>query len=187
MTIVAGIVDNGVVHMAADTISGDVNNWTTCDRIDPKLFISGRALVGFTTSYRMGQVLMYADLFKGKRTISHKWMVTEFVPAVQTAFADAGIEKTEKGVRECGSFMVAMGDKLFVVYDNYQVAEPEPGYAAIGCGEMIALGALFATKAHNDPVDRLEVVIESAIEHSPYCGGSAVYSNTADMDVHAIF
>jgi hypothetical protein len=35
--------------------------------------------------------------------------------------------------------------QLFAVYDDYQVAKAADGFAAVGCGDQIALGALFAT------------------------------------------
>lgn len=46
---------------------------------------------------------------------------------------------------EGGTFLVGVKGRLYAVYDDYQVATAADGFAAVGSGEQVALGALFAT------------------------------------------
>ena len=59
MTVIVGYVDeeNGKVYIGSDSqgVSGD----HTINRADPKVFISHGITYGFTSSYRMGQILRF--------------------------------------------------------------------------------------------------------------------------------
>lgn len=58
MTAIAGLVHDGRVLIGAD--SGGVAGWTLNVRKDSKVFTNGAYVMGFTTSFRMGQLLRWA-------------------------------------------------------------------------------------------------------------------------------
>jgi len=183
MTCVVGLIDNGIIHMAADSLGS--GSYIKTERKDPKLFtMNNKAIVGFTTSYRMGQVLMYSDLLKHQKNITHQWMVTEFIPRVQKLFAEAGIEKNENGVKACGSFLIGVHGKLFLIDSDYQVEESKDNYNVVGSGNEAAAGALYATKSMKDPYKRVKIAVEAAIKHINGCGGNVLYGNTKDLIIH---
>jgi ATP-dependent protease HslVU (ClpYQ) peptidase subunit len=62
-----------------------------------------------------------------------------------------------------GSFLVGHKDRLFCIHGDFQVAEQTDGYDAVGCGEDIAKGALFASKKHNKLGDA-EGTVRTALE-----------------------
>ena len=55
MTCIAGLVHDGAVYLAGD--SAGCSGWDLTVRADPKVFVSGSYVMGFTTSFRMGQLL----------------------------------------------------------------------------------------------------------------------------------
>jgi hypothetical protein len=58
MTAVVGLVHNGTVHLGGD--SAAPQGWDLIVRADPKVFTVGPYAIGFTTSWRMGQVLRWS-------------------------------------------------------------------------------------------------------------------------------
>jgi hypothetical protein len=61
MTCIVGIVENGKVYMGGD--AAGVNGYSVRVRKDPKLFKVGEFLFGYTSSFRMGQLLGGIVLF----------------------------------------------------------------------------------------------------------------------------
>lgn len=64
--------------------------------------------------------------------------------------------------------MVVTRDKIFAV-DEYSAEDyTSRGYAVCGCGDLIALGAMYATYPNKSCV---RLAIEAAIYYHPNCGG----------------
>lgn len=167
MTCIAGIrTDDGRVYIGGD--SAGVGGLSLSVRADAKVFINGGFLFGFTSSFRMGQVLRYA--FTPPKRHPDKdvmeFMVTEFVDAVRNAFKTAGVAHKSDEVESCGTFLVGYAGRLFNVADDYQVGEAACGYDAVGCGEGIALGSLYATADMVDNEARISLALHAAEAHS---------------------
>ena len=58
MTAIVGLVDSGIVYIGGD--SAGASGWSLTVRADAKVFFNAGYLFGFTTSYRMGQLIRYA-------------------------------------------------------------------------------------------------------------------------------
>ena len=58
MTCIVGLVHEGVVYIGGD--SAGVGGMSLTVRADEKVFQNGEFLMGFTTSFRMGQLLRYS-------------------------------------------------------------------------------------------------------------------------------
>ncbi|MFD9948780.1 hypothetical protein ACFWYW_46985 [Nonomuraea sp. NPDC059023] len=144
MTAIAGLVHDGLVILGGD--SAGSAGWHLRIRADRKVFTNGPYVFGFTSSFRMGQLLRYA-LTPPEPDYDDlpRFMVTTFVDAVRTCLKDGGHARKESERENGGTFLVGVGGRLFEVEDDYQVAEHEDGYAAIGCGAATVLGALHAT------------------------------------------
>lgn len=166
MTVIAGVVHRGTVVMGAD--SAGSANWSMTIRKDPKLFHTGQYLIGFTYSFRMGQVLRH--VFKPpappKRANQvERFMVVDFVDALRAALKASGWSKLKDGQEEGGTFLVGTRGRLFRVEPDYQVGETRDGYDAVGCGGEIACGALHAT-AGMKPEARVRLALRAAERHS---------------------
>lgn len=178
MTAIAGLIHDGRVHIAGDsagvggyalTIRKDVKVFTHPQRAPGKAEIPNYWAFGYTTSFRMGQVLQYAfvpPVLPADADL-HKFMCTTFVDKLRTTFKEAGWAKTDSGVEETGQFLVGVRDRLFAIHSDYQVGEPADGYAAVGCGFDLALGALYATADLGmEPQARLDLALGAADRYS---------------------
>lgn len=166
MTCIVGIVRNGTVHMGADSLG--VNGYLgKVQRKDPKVFINGEFLFGFTSSFRMGQLLAHA-FTPPKRHADvdvYKFLVTDFINGVRTCLKDGSYTKVRDSVEIGGTFLLGYAGRLFRVESDFQVGEPADGFDACGCGEELALGAMLARSKDDVPAtDILRAGLEAA-EH----------------------
>lgn len=127
--------------------SAGVGGYDLTVRADQKVFRNGPMLFGFTTSFRMGQLLRYALTIPDHdpRVPLEKYMATTFIDAVRECLKSHGWAEKEKEQERGGTFLVGYQAKLFTVYNDYQVGIAADGFDAVGCGGEIARGAIFAT------------------------------------------
>jgi ATP-dependent protease HslVU (ClpYQ) peptidase subunit len=167
MTCVVGLVEDGVLLIGADSAGVD-SHYNIEKRADSKVFRSGPYLMGYTTSFRMGQLLRFAlkppappdkngDLFR--------FMVTDFIDSVRTCFAEGGYQQKKDEREAGGTFIVGVKNRLFQIENDYQVGIPHNPYAAVGCGWAYALGSL-ATSSHCEipPKTRVKLALQAAAE-----------------------
>lgn len=161
MTCIVGLVDGDNVWMGGD--SAGVNGLDITLRADAKVFRNGPALIGFTSSFRMGQLLRFRLNVPERppEMDSYHYMVTDFVDAVRTSLKEGGYAQRSNEVETGGSFMVGYEGRLFCVQSDYQVGETTRGYHAIGCGADYALGSLASTVGQS-PEDRVLKALECA-------------------------
>lgn len=162
MTCIVGVVENGKVWIGGD--SAGVGGHISTLRADPKVFRRGDFVMGFTTSFRMGQLLAHVfeppELRSGQDV--YAYMVRDFVPALRQCFSDGGYAgRSSEGRDQGGAFLVAICGRLFCVEPDYQVGESLNGYDACGSGAQLALGALHAGRALK-PEARIVAALEAA-------------------------
>jgi ATP-dependent protease HslVU (ClpYQ) peptidase subunit len=152
MTCIVGVISkNNDIVMAGD--SAGVAGFSMSVRKDDKVFVRDGYIIGFTTSFRMGQLLKYdLEILPSHVGVKdkdlHGFMVTDFIPAIKDVFERGGyiqetVDEDSKGEDKGGTFLVGTRGKLFIVADDFQVGESIHGFNSVGCGEDIALGALF--------------------------------------------
>ena len=164
MTCIIGYVSNKKVYIAAD--SAGVAGLSILIRKDPKVFKKGEFLIGFTTSFRMGQLLMSSKFKPGKQKKSesdYHFMITTFVDSVIKCFKDGGFLTKHNEVLEGGSFLVAYKNRLYEIGDDFQVGEVEDKFNAVGCGADIAKGAMFVLENGTlTPEEKLKAALSAA-------------------------
>ncbi|MEU2874049.1 hypothetical protein ABZ769_33450 [Streptomyces olivoreticuli] len=165
MTVIVGLIDEGRVHIGGD--SAGISGCRLTVRKDPKVFRNGPYALGFSGSFRMGQLLHHAfKAPKPKGNDLDRFMTTQFVNKLRTCLKEAGWARKDSEQEKAGTFLVGIHGRLFIVYEDYQVAEPADGYAAIGCGSAFALGALHATATANLRArERLTAALAAASHH----------------------
>lgn len=178
MTCVVGLVSpDGCVSIGADS-AGTADTGMQTIRVDRKVFRLGPSdhdeqdiphlILGGTTSFRMLQLLQYAlevPPYTNKTSIE-KYLVTDFVDAVRACFKKGGYDKRAGGEEQGGEFLVGWQGKLYHLFEDYQVSEAATGYDAVGDGESIALGVLFATQNLEMPSEeRLLLALRAAAYH----------------------
>lgn len=161
MTCIVGWVENGTVWMGAD--SAGVSGYDLTVRADQKVFKNGPMLFGFTTSFRMGQLLRYALVIPDHdpRVDDDKYLVTTFVNAVRECLKSNGWAVKKDEQEQGGQFLVGYKGRIVCIESDYQVGINVDGFAACGCGDQIALGALYASN-HLTGRTRIETALQAA-------------------------
>jgi ATP-dependent protease HslVU (ClpYQ) peptidase subunit len=166
VTCIVGVVEGDRVFMGGD--SAGIAGYALTVRADQKVFRNGDFLMGFCGSFRMGQLLRYAFAppKHPRRTDVYRYMVTTYVDSVRDTLKKGGFARKKEDVEEIdGSFMVGYRGRLFVVDEDYQITETVDGFAAIGCGQEIAQGALCVTQGM-DPRKRVRAALDAAERYS---------------------
>ncbi|GID32855.1 hypothetical protein [Paractinoplanes brasiliensis] len=164
MTCIVGITDGRTVTVGGDSAGSD--GWHVAVRSDSKVFQVGPYLMGFTTSYRMGQLLRYSlDVGEPDTWDVDRFMATTFIDAVRECLSRGGYARTTDGQEQGGQFLVGIHGRLYVVGDDYQIGHTISGYAAVGSGYLVALGSLHSTaKSALDSHARAVMALEAAAE-----------------------
>lgn len=161
MTCICGVIKDGKIYMGGDSASSNGNRVWSCS--NEKVFINGPFIMGFTTSWRMGQLLRYS--LKPPRHPAgmddYEYMVTIFIDAVRRCLKSGGFAKTENSQEEGGTFIVGYKGKMYEVHSDYQVALHNVDFASVGCGSAVATGALYASK-DLPPEKRIILSLEAA-------------------------
>jgi hypothetical protein len=178
MTCIVGIVENGKVYMGGD--AAGVNGYSVRVRKDPKLFKVGEFLFGYTSSFRMGQLLGYSfvppkhypDVTK------EEYMHVTFINHIREIFKTGGYTEVNAGYKESGgTFLVGYQGSLYMVDDDFQLGESIWGYDSVGCGGDIAMGSLFSTEG-KPPMERLGIALSAASTFSAGVRGPFLFMET---------
>lgn len=153
MTCIVGMLKDGVVHMAGDHIGTDGYDVEVQSR--SKVFRNGDFVVGYTSSFRMGQLLEHV----WEPPKKHKeckdimtYMVKCVVPSIIKLFeenkfmrvvsdSNASARKSVNGQAYGGEFLIGYKNHLFKIQSDFAVLECIKPYDSIGAGEDYAKGA----------------------------------------------
>lgn len=159
MTCIVGLVDKGDVYIGGD--SAGVAGLSISIRADEKVFGNGPFIMGFTSSFRMGQLLRYK--FSPPAQTIHQndmeYMVTSFIDACRQCFRTNGFG--DKDATHGGTFLVGYKGNLYTVESDFQVGKLHAPFDAVGCGSDLALGALYASEKMS-PEDRINLALGAA-------------------------
>ncbi len=124
--------------------SAAVSGWDTRRPRSPKVFRSGPFLYGFTSSFRMGQILEHelAPRPREKKTSARAYLCGPWIEDVRTCLKQHGYTKIDNNQETGGHFLLGYAGQIFEVYDDFQVADYAEPYATCGSGAAHALGAL---------------------------------------------
>ncbi|GJD58678.1 hypothetical protein [Methylobacterium dankookense] len=147
MTCIVGLEHEGRVYIGGDSAGVD-SRYALTVRADEKVFARDGVVMGFTSSFRMGQLLHYALVLprQAEGQDDMEFMVTTFMDAVRTCLKAGGYTKVENAVEEGGTFLIGRKGRLYTIQDDFQVARASLRFDAVGCGDLIALGALWANE-----------------------------------------
>jgi hypothetical protein len=170
MTCIVAISNGDHVCMGGDSLGAD-SQFSCAVRDDKKVFITGEYLIGFTSSFRMGDLLKWSfrppKIKKNEKNLE-KFMATTFIHNVLHLFDTFGYGAANNNRKSGGEFLVGVRGKIFHIHEDYQVGLYARGYDACGCGSDLALGSLFTTKKIGgiSQSDRVTMALEAAAESS---------------------
>ena len=142
MTCIVGLVDDNKIYMGAD--SAGVDGYSLTVRKDEKVFINGDFIMGFTSSFRMGQRFRYSFTppTHNKEIEIYRYMVSEFAESIRKLFKDHGYATIENSSESGGTFLVGYSGRLFQIGDDFQVGESILNFdivVLIACTMLITL------------------------------------------------
>lgn len=147
MTCIVGLVEDGKVYMGGDS-AGVAGYSDITPMAESKVFVNKGFAIGYTTSFRMGQLLRYKfrPPLRDAGQDLMAYMVCDFIDAIRSTLKDSGYAKRVHDEESGGTFLVGHAGRLFRIEDYYSVIETANGYDACGCGQELARGSLFSTK-----------------------------------------
>jgi hypothetical protein len=169
LTAIAGLIDGANVWMGGD--SAGVSGYSLTVRKDPKVFTIDEFIIGYTSSFRMGQLLRFylkPDSPKENQN-KYEYMVCSFIPKVRQVLRDNGYLKMENNKEIAGTFLVGWRGCLYIIHNDLQVGEAALPYVTCGCGQDVALGSLHATESSKptlSPKDRIHTALQAAEQFS---------------------
>jgi ATP-dependent protease HslVU (ClpYQ) peptidase subunit len=174
VTCIVGVEEDGKVVIGGD--SAGVDGWLRRTvRADAKVFTNGPFIMGFTTSFRMGQLLRYnlKVAAKPEGVDDDEYMSTWFIDAVRACLKTGGYAKVEYQREEGGVFLVGYHGHLYAVEDDFQVGRSVETFAAVGCGATLALGALHALRSWGASLSAEEAVVRALESAQHFSAGVA--------------
>lgn len=165
MTCIAGVVHAGRVYLAGDGASVDAYGRITCVP-QPKVFRVGPCVVGGCGSWRALQLVQYAFTPPphAPDMPDAEYLATAFVDALRECLREGGFARVENNVEEGGTYLVGYGGALWQVQSGFEVTGTLDDYDAVGAGDDLAKGALYATRGRA-PRRRLRLALEAAAHH----------------------
>ena len=168
MTCIVGLEHKGKVYIGGDSAAVENSNLQLTD--SPKVFMKQGLIIGYTWSFRMGQVIQYADAFPEikKSAGNYDYLIEVFVPYLRDLFKDAGWLKIENSRDEGGQFLIGIRGQLFEINSDFSVLKMIDGFNAVGSGAYYALGALRILKHNTDkePTIKVGLALEAAAYYS---------------------
>lgn len=167
MTCIVGFIDKDKVYMGGD--SAGSSSWNIRNRKDVKVFKNGEFLIGYTSSYRMGQLLRFSltppKIKKGQELF--EYMCTDFINEVISTLKNNKYAKIENNEIGGGTFLVGIRSRLFYIRDDFQVGELVKDYNSCGYGEYYAMGCLYALEdVKMKTEDKIIKALQAAEEYS---------------------
>lgn len=161
MTAIVALEYKNHIYMGSDSAA---SNEIHIDKIDrPKIIERKNILIGYSSSFRVGQVIENFFDFTTIRK-SEKYLYTRFIQELRYIFEENGVKDFQNGEVVSGNsdFLVAFNKKLYILQNDFSILRSNCGYAAIGSGAEVAYGALYATQEIDDPIKRVTIALEAA-------------------------
>jgi len=167
MTVCIGIAEQGRVHMGADSVVA--GGYVTFRRSMPKIFQNGAFLIGVAGTARVAELMRYTELPIPTGDID-RFMSTVFAEYVRELMRVSGHLSKENEVESIDSKMIiGVHGTLWISDELFSFSRPEPAEYAIGAGDEIAMGALYATRGQK-PMKRISTALRAAGEYGTGIG-----------------
>lgn len=174
MSCIVGLISGKDVYLGGD--SAGVSGLDVTVRADEKVFRKGGMIFGFTTSFRMGQILRYCLEIPQQQgdQDDYTYLCSSFIDAVIKCLAEKGFARTKDGEKIGGSFLLGYKSSLYRIDPDFQVGRSAQCYESIGCGAYYAKGALFTLTHHfgktakRGAKENIEIALSAAAMH---CAG----------------
>lgn len=132
MTCICGIAAEGKVWLAGDRMAS--NGFIKYESTRPKVFKNGSFLIGYTTSFRMGQLLEFkwSEPPRISSKTDEEYLFTDVIDSIKKVFKDNDWSSGDQGEDAGGQFLIGFRGKLY---------EMQPNFSLMGCGVLASVGS----------------------------------------------
>lgn len=176
LTCIVGLETETGIIIGGD--SAAANGWDIHASRLKKVFKQGEFLIGYTSSFRMGQLLQYKLSVEQQKNEQSdlEYLATTFIDAVRECLKEGGFRTVENEQESGGQFLVGYKGKLYAVDSDFQVNSSVDGFMAVGCGASFALGSMWSNQ-NLSPKKRVKKALKAAGHFSNgVCGPYRVMS-----------
>lgn len=164
MTCIVAIEQNGTVIMGGDRLGS--NGHTGAPVSESKVFTKSGVTIGYTSSFRMGQLLQYALTIPViPEEDLDKWVAVDLMQAIRAVYSENGWDETSNGKASGGSFLLAVKGRCYEIQSDYSFIRQISGEYAVGSGKDYALGSLRSTRGRMTASKRIIESLETAAEY----------------------
>jgi hypothetical protein len=160
MTCIIGLIHNGSVYIGGDSIAA--SGYDARQIAFNKVFQIGEFLIGYTFSFRLGQILEHCLVIEPQLEDESDlhYLIATFIPTVKSLFNEHGLTYPgDNGDEVYGNFLLGYRGHLYSIGNAFAVMEYSEGYAVAGCSTDYALAAMEALR-DLPPKERLERAFE---------------------------
>lgn len=175
MTIIVGLECDDCTYIGGDAGATDPESLDSVIVADSKVFFKDNILFGFSSSFRVGQLLKYSiKLPCNKKMSEMEYLVTVVADRIKNICTKKGIiGKTDDQEDFIDSnVLCAINGKLFQIESSLAIIKSKFPYAAIGSGAPYAVGALYALQdSPIPPEEKIRIALDTACMHNAACRG----------------
>lgn len=183
MTCICAVVHSDKRTMTFGADSAGSNDYAIMTNHSRKIFKKNNLLFGVAGSWRQMQLLRYALVIpERKQFISdEEYIVLYIIDAIRSCLQERNTAKYENSQEfsSCG-ILIGYNGVLYRLNQDYG-ALISTAYDAIGSGDDVAKGALYATD-HLSPIERISVALRSATEHTAFVRGPFIFESLTPYD-----
>lgn len=178
MTCIAAMVYGNEVFMAGDLMGS--NGFTKKTYTDSKVFKNGDFVIGYTSSFRMGQLLQFnwSQPPRVEGLSDREYLQLDVIESMRTMFNTYGYG-VKDGLEDIGgNFLIGYNGSLYEMQPNFSVLKNDD-FAAIGSGQYHA-EAVLATLINEDcaPTEVLSKAIETAARFTTSVSAECTFVTT---------
>lgn len=141
MTCIAAVVKDGHVWMAGDMLGS--NGFTKKVYPDSKVFVNGDFIIGYTSSFRMGQILQYnwTQPPRMEDLSDREYLQVDVVESFRSCLNDLGFGEMREGEHQGGNFLIGYKGVIYEMQNNFSILKND-SFCSIGSGQYHAESAL---------------------------------------------
>lgn len=147
MTCIVAVEHEGKVWVGGDAAASDESEIVS--RWNDKVFSLGEFVIGYSGSFRIGQLLQYAfsPPEQTSKQTDMEYMVVDFVGSLRALLKDNGAVSKENEVESHDAgIVVGYRGRIYLIESDFHVGRALETFVALGDGAPFARGALHAIR-----------------------------------------
>lgn len=163
MTCIIAIEQNNQVLIGADRMGS--SSYAGEPVAFAKCFKNGPLIIGYSGSFRAGQILQYGLEVPPLTNNLDKWVAIDLPIAIRKAFKDNEWLETTDGKAVGAPILIAVQGRCYQMQTDFSFLRSLSGEYAIGSGQDFAMGSLRSTRGKMPPKRRIIEALDTASEY----------------------